>query len=56
MRHRVEHRLELLALDRAAVEIEYGDDTAHVVFNSELLVREIAGRLAACRRSSSSVG
>jgi hypothetical protein len=47
MRHRVEHRLELLAIDRAAVEIEYGDDTAHVVFNSEFLVREIAARLAA---------
>jgi hypothetical protein len=55
MRHRVDHRLELPALDRAAVEIEYSDDTAHVVFNLELFVREIAARRMT-QRTSSSIG
>jgi hypothetical protein len=31
MRHRIEHRFKLIALDRTPVEIQYGDDTAHVL-------------------------
>src|ERR1035437_2094159 len=41
MRHRVEHRFELPALDRTTVEIEYGGDTAHELDRLTALVTDL---------------